>query len=95
MNADRKSPNEAASSSQREERRLVPGERPLDRGDRLGDRRQDPVAGLLGERRVDAAGDDPRGMDPLAAEPLDDLLAEAADADAVAGQSWGSPGRLR
>ena len=47
---------------------------------------QDPVARLGRERRVDAAGHDPGGMDALAAEPLDDLLAEPADADAVAGE---------
>ena len=40
----------------------------------------------LGERLADAAGDDPRRMDALAAEPLDDALAELAQADAVAGE---------
>ena len=73
------------------ERRLVPGDRPLDRGQRLGDCGQDPVARLRRERRVDAAGHDPRRVDPLAAEPLDDLLAEPAQRRSRRGRAPGSP----
>ena len=46
---------------------------------------QDLVATLDRKRFADAAGHDPSGMHPLAAEPLDDLLPELAHADAVAG----------
>ena len=47
---------------------------------------QDPVAVSRRQRLADAAGHDPCRMDALAAEPLDDLLAELAQADAVARQ---------
>jgi hypothetical protein len=39
-----------------------------------------------GERLGDAAGNDPSGMDALVAEQFDDVLAEAAQADAGAAQ---------
>ena len=41
---------------------------------------------LRGQRTVDAAGYDPGGVNPLAAEHFDDLLADLAQANAVAGQ---------
>ena len=62
---------------------LVPGQGPFDDRDRLGDARQDAVARFRRHRLGDAARHDPGRVDPLAAEPLDDLLAEAAEGDAV------------
>ena len=46
----------------------------------------DAGAAFLGERAADAAGHGPGGMDFLAAEDLDDFLAELAEADAGAGE---------
>ena len=53
----------------------------------FGDGGQDPVAAFGGKGLADAAGHDPGGVDALAGEPFDDLLAELAQADAVAGDS--------
>ena len=58
----------------------------------LGEPGEDAVALLGRERLVDAAGDDPSRMDALAGEHLDDLLAELAQADAVAQRPRGSSG---
>ncbi len=44
---------------------------------------QNGVAVFLSQRLAHATGHDPRGMNALASEPLDDLLAELAQADAV------------
>jgi len=75
--------------------RLVPGDGALDGGDRLGHAGEDPVADLGRERRRDAARDDPLRMDPLAAQPLDDLLAPLAERDAVLGQLGVLPGHAQ
>ena len=48
----------------------------------------DFVAFVGGEGPAHAAGDHPGRMDPLAAETLDDLLAEAAQGDPVTGELW-------
>ncbi len=82
-----KSPNEAASSSKRTSEALYQASaRSIAASIASGSpaRIRSRVSGR--QRRVDAAGHDPGGVDPLAAEPLDDLLAEAAEPDAVAGQ---------
>ena len=64
--------------------------KPLQRalGDRehLGDTGEDGVAVQLGQRLAHSPRHDPRGMNSLSAQPLDDLLAELAQANAVAGQ---------
>ena len=51
-----------------------------------GMRAQNGIAIRLGERFADAARHDPCGMDALATQALDDLLAKLAQADAVARQ---------
>ncbi len=52
----------------------------------LGKHGQDFIAVSGRERLGDAAGDDPAGVDALAAEQLNDVLAEAAQTDAGAAQ---------
>ena len=55
-------------------------------GIRLGQPGADAGAALLGQGAADAARHRPGGMDLLAAEGLDDLLAELAEPDAGAGE---------
>ncbi len=62
---------------------LEPGDGPLGGRDRLRDAREDPVPDLVGHLERDAARDDARRVDALAAQPLDDLLAPLAQLDAV------------
>ena len=61
-------------------------ERDLGGGEGFGQPGADAVAAFLGQRAAHAAGHGPGGMDLLAAEDLDDFLAELAQADAGAGE---------
>ncbi len=60
--------------------------RDLRGGERFGQPRADFGAALLAQRAAHAARNGPRRMNFFAAEHLDDLLAELAQADAGAGQ---------
>jgi hypothetical protein len=95
MKAERKSPNEAASSSQSRSDDLyqVSARSIAAIASGMVDRIRSRVSADSGASTP--PGHDPRRVDPLAAEPLDDLLPEPADGDAVAGQLAGSPGRRR
>ena len=86
MKADRKSPNEAASSAHWSSDDLYQARARSIAAIASGmvDRMRSRVSSASGASTPPGTIHD--GMDPLAAEPLDDLLAEAADADAVAGQ---------
>ena len=62
---------------------LEPFEGALGDGERVGDSPENGVAVRLGERLADASGNDPRGMNTLSAQLLDDFLSKLAQTDAV------------
>src|ERR1700686_2890756 len=60
-----------------------PFQRALRNGESIGNRPKDGVPIGLGERLAHPPGNDPRGMDALPAQALDDALAELTQANAI------------
>ena len=93
-----KLPKQAASSTQEARLALNHSRARAARARASGTVSQDGVPLVSLERSAHPAGDYPGGMDPLATQPLDYLLAELAQGNAVPGQlgrSFSDPTMLR